>query len=311
MCVSVSISVSHRLLSLSTGRLVRPEIKVDEQEQVAGQERAAKHRGFFRPSTRNLSWHGGEERSELGVGWVPGEEEMRGCKVHDKEVDDELGDLHGGEVFLPPDPAATSCRVVVIVHEDVDDEVKNDRNPRNAGAAVQLDIAKKSCRRVVEDVKESKWFLLESEEDGIEQFHVFDVIVDDIVEFEFGSPRICATYTIKQTAFPDNWSDLLDHQREQQAASECQIHIVDLEEGVEFDGLAVSHELAQGEDDGEVEGDGRADLGGRREWRDTLLVGREEGGERVGDVGGDEICERHGNKGGTRKRRRKKRKSFG
>jgi len=208
----MSVSVGHDdFLSLSTGGLVRPEVEVDEQEQVASQERAAKHRGFFRPSTRKLSWHGREDRREVRVGWVPGEEEVGGSKVHDKKVDDELGDLHGSKVFLPPDSAATGCRVVIVVHEDVDSEVKHDRNPRDAGAPIQLDIAEKGRCRVVEDVKESKRLLLESKEDGIEQFQVLDIIVDDIIEFEFRSPSVVATYAIKETAFPDDGCDLLNH----------------------------------------------------------------------------------------------------
>lgn len=38
-------------------------------------------------------------------------------KVDDEEVDDELSDLHGGEILLPPDPATTSGSPVIVVYK--------------------------------------------------------------------------------------------------------------------------------------------------------------------------------------------------
>jgi hypothetical protein len=57
------------------------------------------------------------------------------------EIDDELDDLHDGDVLLPPDADAASGLEVVPVHDDVDHKVERDRNPGNGGVSNELGVA--------------------------------------------------------------------------------------------------------------------------------------------------------------------------
>lgn len=52
-----------------------------------------------------------------------------GAEVDGEQVDDELDDLHGGQVTLPPDLSARGSTEVVVVHQHMDSQVQNDRNP--------------------------------------------------------------------------------------------------------------------------------------------------------------------------------------
>ena len=118
-------------------------------------------------------------------------------EVDDGEVNDELGDLHGGEVLLPPDLAATSRSPVVVIyvsngrsahvepvyhsartHEDVDGEVQDDGHPLDGGVSIELGEAEQCGRRVMEDVKEGKRLLLEGEEGGVEEFKVIERVIN-------------------------------------------------------------------------------------------------------------------------------------
>jgi len=59
----------------------------------------------------------------LATVWEPvpvsGGEVSPGCEVDEAEVNDELDDLHDGDVALPPDTDATRALEVVPVHDDV------------------------------------------------------------------------------------------------------------------------------------------------------------------------------------------------
>lgn len=50
---------------------------------------------------------------------IGGSEVVPGSEIHETEVDDELRDLHNGDVLLPPDFDATRRLEVVPVHYDV------------------------------------------------------------------------------------------------------------------------------------------------------------------------------------------------
>ena len=51
------------------------------------------------------------------------------------EVDDELDDLHDGDVLFPPDADAPGALEVVPVHDDVHHEVQGDGDPGYGGVA--------------------------------------------------------------------------------------------------------------------------------------------------------------------------------
>lgn len=65
-----------------------------------------------------------------------------------------LSDLKGGEVLLPPELGAAGGRVVVVVHDEVDEEVDRNDDPLDRGRALELGEAERGGGRVVEDVEE-------------------------------------------------------------------------------------------------------------------------------------------------------------
>jgi len=171
---TISDTVGSTLEALD-GRLllVGINVELDEQEQVAGQNAASKQGSTLSasavPDVRPVPVSG----SEPGVG----------AKVYREEIDNELGDLHGGQILLPPNPLATSGRIVVVIHENVNREVETDDNPGDTGAAVKLGKAQESSDGVVVHMQESKWFLLQDEEDGVKEFEILEIVVDNVIEF--------------------------------------------------------------------------------------------------------------------------------
>lgn len=59
----------------------------------------------------------------------------------------------------------------------MDRQVEGDGNPGNRGVADELSIAEKSSGTMVVGVEEGEGFLLEDEEDGIDEFEVFGEVV--------------------------------------------------------------------------------------------------------------------------------------
>lgn len=116
--VAISMSVGGRLLG--NRLLVGLEVEVDEEEQVARQDRAAKECGIFMTSTVGDVWQ---------VGPVHKGEVLVSAKVDQRDIQDELGDLHGRKVFLPPEASTTSGRVVVVVHDNMNEQVLHDDGP--------------------------------------------------------------------------------------------------------------------------------------------------------------------------------------
>ena len=70
------------------------------------------------------------------------------------EVEDELDNLHDGDVSLPPDANAARALEVVPVHDDVHHQVERDGHPRHGRAANELRVAKEGRGTVVVSVKE-------------------------------------------------------------------------------------------------------------------------------------------------------------
>jgi len=106
-----------------------------------------------------------------------------GTEVYREEINNELSDLHGGQVLLPPYLLATSGCIVVIIHENVNREVEGDDDPGDAGAAVKLSKAQESSHSVVVHMQEGKRFLLQDEENSVEEFKVLEKVVDNVIEF--------------------------------------------------------------------------------------------------------------------------------
>jgi hypothetical protein len=70
------------------------------------------------------------------------------------EVDDELDDLHDGDVALPPDADTTRALEVVPVHYNVHHQVQRDGHPRDGRVADELGVAEQGRGAVVVGVEE-------------------------------------------------------------------------------------------------------------------------------------------------------------
>jgi len=106
--------------ALLCGLVVGGNIEGDEEEKVGAEDGHASEGGEFFTSTVTLV---GEPR-EIAAGEVG-----VGSKVDESEVDNELNDLHHGDVLFPPDADTTSRLEVVPVHDDVNTEVEDNGNP--------------------------------------------------------------------------------------------------------------------------------------------------------------------------------------
>lgn len=125
--------------------VVGEAVEVNEEQEVGREETAA------------------EKSSTLGTGALANVGEVRpvgegkvgvGAEVDESEVEDELSNLEGGQVLLPPDADTGSRAHVVVVHEDVDGQVEGDGDPRDGGVTAELDEAKDHGHGVMEVVQE-------------------------------------------------------------------------------------------------------------------------------------------------------------
>ena len=55
-----------------------------------------------------------------------------------------MNNLHDSNVLLPPDANATSTLEVVVVHDNVNGQVKSNWDPRNGSVSDKLSVAEKS-----------------------------------------------------------------------------------------------------------------------------------------------------------------------
>lgn len=109
--------------------MVCAHIEIDEEQQITCEKSATKERCWL--ATRTIA----EVRK---CGEILMDVVLVQAKIKYGEVDDELHDLHGCKVFLPPEFSASCSCVVVIVHHNVDQKVDGDNGPRWAQIAVQL-----------------------------------------------------------------------------------------------------------------------------------------------------------------------------
>ena len=148
--------------------------------------------------------------------------------------------------------------------------------------------------------KHTQGLLLEEQEDSVEQFEIFGQVVqlrgaglvglDGLLNCAIpGIPRSgVGTYVVDddqglrpasvliadgvEDALADHrGQQLLNEEGQEDAADDGQVEVVDQEERLELEGLAVAHELAATEDDGVVDDDEDTRLLERRHGRDALV----------------------------------------
>jgi len=122
-CVSVHMSVraaiSHAISrSVTLDRLlVRVNVELYEESKVTGKNSASKKCGGFASSTVSLN---GEARIlPISVN------KMRVCsKVDREQINNELCNLHTGQILFPPDFSTTGSRIIIVIHKDMNTEIQ-------------------------------------------------------------------------------------------------------------------------------------------------------------------------------------------
>ena len=143
-------SLGHASEALSAARslsllLVGGEVEGDEEDKVGADGDDTRESSKLLARALASVGHPGEVgRGEVGV---------RG-EVDEAEINDELDDLEAGNPLLPPDTDTTGALEVVPVHNDVNEEVQDDGNPRDGGGADELSVAEESGSTMVVAVEE-------------------------------------------------------------------------------------------------------------------------------------------------------------
>jgi hypothetical protein len=78
---------------------------------------------------------------------------MRFGSVH-TEIDNELGDLHNGDVLLPPNADASGALEIVPVHDDVNAQIEGNWDPRDGSVTDELGVAKEGSGAMVVGMEE-------------------------------------------------------------------------------------------------------------------------------------------------------------
>lgn len=204
----------------------------------------------------------------------------------------------------------------------MDSQVERDGDPRDRRGANELGVAEQSSRAVVVAVEEGEGLLLEEQEDGIQQFEVLGEVVQlfdkkhvsntysreaslaqkreaqdgtqlgaknnegqtYVVEDNqgLGPAAIVVADGVEDAAASNGGHKLLNEEDEKDTADGSQVEVVDEEQRLELEGLAVAHVLAAAKDDGVVDDN---EDGGRLEGRHGGLERHKL--ELVGRVAGD------------------------
>lgn len=245
-------SLRHASKALSACRslallLVCGEVEGDEQNEVRADGNDTRESSKLLARALSSVRHPGEVgRGEVGV---------RG-EVDEAEINDKLDDLETGNPLLPPNTDTTSALKVVPVHNDVNEEVQDDGNPRDGGGTDELSVAKEGGGTMVIAVEEGQRLLLEEKEDGIKKLKVLGEVVEVVQDHEGLSPATLGIADSMEDATTDNgWKKLLNEESQESTADQSQVEVVDEEETLKLEGLTVAHPFATTEDDGIVDND--------------------------------------------------------
>jgi hypothetical protein len=182
-----------------------------------------------------------------------GEVGVRG-EVDESEIDDELDDLETGNPLLPPNTDTTSALEVVPVHDDVNEEVQDDGDPRDGGGTDELGVAEEGGSTMVVAVEEGQRLLLEEQEDGVKELEVLGEVVEVVQNDKgLGPATLSITNSVEDTTTDNSGQKLLNEESQKSTTDQSQIEVVDQEEALELERLAVAHPLATTEDDAVVD----------------------------------------------------------
>jgi hypothetical protein len=167
-------SLGHASEALSAGRgfallLVGSKVEGDEEDEVgADGDDTGESSELLAGALAGIGHPGEVGRGEVGV---------RG-EVDEAEINDELDDLEAGNPLLPPNTDTTGALEVVPVHNNVNEEVQDNRDPRDRGGADELGVAEEGGGTMVVAVEEGQRLLLEEQEDGVKELEVLGEVVE-------------------------------------------------------------------------------------------------------------------------------------
>lgn len=137
------------------------------------------------------------------------------------EVNHELHDLQPRNPLLPPDADTSRALEIVPVHNYMHEQVERDWNPRHWGVSDELCVAQERGCWMMVAVKEcyvsisirgwpehetyielTQGLLLEKQEDGIQQFDIFDEVIKLERSVQFYARDAVETYIVQS----DKWS---------------------------------------------------------------------------------------------------------
>lgn len=231
-------------LALGDTLLVSSLVESDEQDEVRTQKTATEKSGTLTASTVT------DRRNSVLDSKV-----AVSCEENDEKVDDELSNLKGGEVLLPPDLGTAGGGVIIVVHDNVNSEVEGNDNPLDRGLAVELGVAEDGSSGVVEDMKEGKRLLLENEEDSVDELNILEVVVDHVESNQSGRERRSVANRPEETMLEEERNDFFKHQRKKKTRTEGKVDIVNLEGNLELERLSVLHHLPPSKDDQKIGAD--------------------------------------------------------
>jgi len=158
-CCSFFLWAVHDLLagesSVDLTGLVALDVELDEEQEVRAKDDLTE--GPSTPSTT-------ASLSSFELACVVYPEEVQ------SDVGNELSNLKLGDVFLPEDRFSKSSQEIIVVHEGVNDRVRDSTMPLRSNSPLQAHPAKQERCGVVIDVQEDQWLLFEHQEQGVEEF---------------------------------------------------------------------------------------------------------------------------------------------
>lgn len=202
-------------------RLIGLAIETDEQEEVAGKQEGSKRgSNLFSSAVIVIRHEGPECRGEVVVR----------AKVDDKQVNNELSNLQGSKILLPPNAVSSSSASVIVIHQDVNHEVKDNRHPRHTGSAIQLSETQHHGHAMMVPMQKSDILSLHSQEHGVDQFPVLDEVIEVIQMFQFLSPSVVVTDGVKESMSGNNGNQLLYEQQQQTTRDSSKKHVMEDEQ---------------------------------------------------------------------------------
>jgi len=147
--------------------------EVDEEEKVRGQ---------YSSSNNSCAVACIASDPRIFVRIIILDDQLRCTVVAEDQINQELNDLEGREVLFPPDRFFERGHEEIVVHENVNREVEYDWNPLHCTSSSDLSVGEPQSCRVVVPLNEFQFPLSEKEKRRIQQFVVFEDVVDVVKE---------------------------------------------------------------------------------------------------------------------------------